>query len=303
MILRWSALAHAKVNLALYVGKRRPDGYHPVATVIQRLALHDRLEITVERDAAAELDVRVTSNLASVPADRENLAGRAVELLKPELDRAGFGNARIFIRIEKRIPVAAGLAGGSADAAAVLASLDRRLGLGIGREELLRRAAALGSDVPACLFEGATLGTGRGEHVRPVRAPVLWWVLAHPGGALLTREVYEAFDAGPSVAWNEEAELLEALKPLVDALLKNSVAEIADRLYNDLQEASCNLHRGIGPLIHRMMAEGALGAIVSGSGPTVAGLAPSAAGARRIARVLSKTGVWTWWGPGQASLA
>ena len=302
MIVRWSALAHAKINLTLRVGGRRADGYHPVATVIQRLALHDRLEIAVEKGAGRGLEILVASGAQGVPADRQNLAGRAVELLEPELARAGFGGATVRIRIQKRIPVAAGLAGGSADAAAVLASINRRLGLGLGQEELVRRAAMIGSDVPACLFEGATLGTGRGEKVRPIAAPVLWWVLAHPGGALMTREVYQAYDASRPAPVDDDGQgLAAALEPLVRALGNPAVAPIARCLYNDLQEPACRLHRGIGPLLAAMMDQGALAAIVSGSGPTVAGLAPDARSARRIARSLSEAGVWTWWGPGQAS--
>lgn len=299
MKVRISALAHAKVNLALHVGRRRPDGYHPVATVIQRLALHDRLEITLEPSASG-WQVQVASNCASVPRDRDNLAGRAVELLREELSQAGFGDARVSVRIEKRIPAAAGLGGGSADAAAVLWAIDRRLGLGIGREELARRAATLGSDVPACLYDGAVLGTGRGEKVKPVAAPVLWWVLANPGGGLSTREVYQAFDASTG-AYKSEAELEAALEPLLRALSKPTVAQISECLYNDLQEAACRLHGGIEPLMRRMAAEGALGVIVCGSGPTVAGLAADWAAARKIACSLARTGAWTWWGPGQPS--
>lgn len=305
--LRWRVRAFAKVNLALYVGARRADGYHPVATVIQRLALYDRLEISVEKRSAPGLEIRVWADVPGVPENEENLAGKAVRLLAPELARAGYGGARVTVRIEKRIPAAAGLGGGSADAAAVLESLDQRLGLGIGREALARRAAALGSDVPACLYQEATVGTGRGERVQPVAAPVLWWVLAHPGGALRTGDVYQAYDGlrpprpGPEAPGGEDERLRSAVEPLVRALSNSNVAEIANNLYNDLQEAACRLRPDIEPLLEAMMAQGALGAIVSGSGPTVAALAPSPAMAERIAAALSSGSAWTWWGPGLAS--
>ena len=194
MIAEWIQYAHAKVNVALYVGTCRPDGYHPVATVIQRLELHDRVEIRVQPRSSGILEISVSADRPEVPSGEQNLAWRAVDLLRPELEAAGYGGARIEIRLEKRIPTAAGLAGGSADAAAVLHGLNRRLGLGIGPGALMERAAELGSDVPACLVGGTLLCTGRGERVRPVSSPRLWWALANPGGELSAGDVYREFD-------------------------------------------------------------------------------------------------------------
>lgn len=307
MILQWTEAAYAKINLALRVGALRPDGYHPVATVIQRLELHDRVELRVERGdgrTAGRLEVSVTADRSGVPEGAQNLAWKAAMLLAPELEAAGYGGARIEIRLEKRIPVAAGLAGGSADAAAVLDGLNRRLGLNLDPEALMAKAAALGSDVPACLVRGTMLCTGRGERVRPLAAPRLWWVLAKPGGQLSTREVYREFDAlllAKGEAGREPQQLEAELAPLVEALTRGEVEGIASRLYNDLQEAACRRHAGIAPLLARMREAGALAALVSGSGPTVAGLTADADAACRIAGELAQEGAWVWWGAGQGS--
>lgn len=306
MIVQWTEAAHAKVNLALFVGTLRPDGYHPVATVIQRLELHDRVELRVERGEGRKgqgLEVRVSADRPGLPQGAQNLAGKAVLHLAPELEAAGYGDARVEIRLEKRIPVAAGLAGGSADAAAVLAGLNRRLGLGLDREALMAKAAALGSDVPACLVHGTVLCTGRGERVQRIPAPRLWWVLANPGGELPVGDVYREFDALISSGERESRNpgRLEAdVAPLIEALARGEAKEIAPRLRNDLQEAACRRHAGIGPLLARMREAGALAALVSGSGPTVAGLAAGAREASRIAQELAGTGAWVWWGAGLA---
>lgn len=304
MIVEWTEAAYAKINLALHVGALRPDGYHPVATVIQRLELHDRVELRVERRKAGGLEVDVTVDRSDVPAGPGNLAWKAAMLLGPELERAGYGDAKVEIRLKKRIPVAAGLAGGSADAAAVLDGLNRRLGLGVGQETLMAKAALLGSDVPACLVRGTVVCTGRGEKVRRVRAPRLWWVLANPGGALSVGDVYREFDASPAgqgAAGRQPKQLEAELLPLLAALAQGEAAAIAGALHNDLEEAALRLHAGIAPLLAGLREAGALGALVSGSGPTVAGLAADAYDARRLAGRLAQTSAWIWWGPALAS--
>lgn len=303
MTVEWIEAAHAKVNLALYVGGLRDDGYHPVATVIQRLALCDELEIRVERGSTGgNLKIRVTADRPGVPDGPRNLVWRAIELLRAELEAAGYGGGRVSVHIHKRIPVASGLAGGSADAAAVLAGLNRRLGLGLAGETLLEKAAQLGSDVPACLVDGATLCTGRGEKVRPIAAPALWWVLAHPGGALSAAEVYKEYDALWGRKPSSSCDDLESkITPLVRALAHEGVAQVARCLYNDLQEAASRLHSGIAPLLSEMRERGALNALVSGSGPTVAGMMPDAHSARQTAEALRAKGHWVWWGLSHAS--
>ncbi|HLS91432.1 MAG TPA: 4-(cytidine 5'-diphospho)-2-C-methyl-D-erythritol kinase [Limnochordia bacterium] len=302
MAVEWIEIARAKVNLALHVGGLRDDGYHPVATVVQKLALHDELVIRVEPRSSGDLAIRISADRPGVPTGPENLAWRAVELLKAELRAKGYGRAAVLIHIRKRIPVAAGLGGGSADAAAVLAGFNRRLGLGLSLEALLEKAAALGSDVPACLIDGAALCTGRGEKVRPIASPMLWWVLAHPGGRLSTADVYKAFDALREVGSSKsESDLAEEVAPLVSALACQGVAQVARYLYNDLQEAASRLHSGIAPLLAEMRAQGAINALVSGSGPTVAGVMPDARTARRAAEALQGKGFWVWWGFSHAS--
>lgn len=304
MIVEWTQAAHAKVNVALHVGECRPDGYHPVATVIQRLELHDEVQFRVARRPAGGLEIVVTADQPGVPSGKPNLAWKAANLLTPELEAAGYGDARIEIHLQKRIPVAAGLAGGSADAAAVLDGLNRRLGLSIDDETLMTRAAALGSDVPACLVGGTVLCTGRGERVRSIASLKLWWVLANPGGELSVGDVYREFDGlerAKGAAGRGPHQLEAAIRPLVDALARGDLTQVAACLHNDLQEAASRCHVGVAPLLAQMNEQGTLGALVSGSGPTVAGLVPDPATAQRIAAALAEAGHWVWWGAGLAS--
>ena len=301
--------AHAKVNLCLFVGARRPDGYHPVATVLQTLALHDDVHIAwhgFERaDPAgarfAPTRIRVTSNDVTLPQDRENLAGRAVAALVPAINRRGLAGGHVEVFIAKRIPVAAGLGGGSADAAAVLRGLNRGLMLGLSEAEMIRIAATVGSDVPGCLVGGTVFCRGRGEWVTPVPAGRLWWVLAHPGGAgLSTGAVYAEFDRRLSEALRRddlERPLGEQAPGLEEALRAGEAGRLAPYLANDLERPAMHLDPGLAALVARVRAVGAVAALVSGSGPTVAALAAGADAARELAERIRPGAAWVWWGP------
>jgi len=291
--------AYAKVNLLLLVGKKQPDGFHPVVTVLQNLALHDDVRIRVvdvSSDRGGE-PVEVTSDDPSLPGGLDNLAGRAALRY---LERSDAPPCRVSIHITKRIPVAAGLAGGSTDAAAVLRGLSR-LRPGLPRESLLEVAAELGADVPACLIGGTVLGLGRGDEVAPLESGPLWWVLANPGVQLSTASVYACYDAlRGEGAW--EAALLrrpmDELAPGFRELLARGDAEgLAGRLRNDLGEPACRLRPEVERLVRAMVESGARGAIVSGSGPTVAGLALNEAHAAEVADRLRGAAPWVWWGP------
>jgi 4-diphosphocytidyl-2-C-methyl-D-erythritol kinase len=277
----------AKVNLQLAVGPARPDGYHGVVTVYQAVSLFD--EVTVRPGDG--LRVSVTGEGAdAVPAGPDNLACRAVAALA----RATEGDSTTRgadIEIRKRIPVAAGLAGGSADAAAALVAANELWNAGLTGRELSAIAAGLGSDVPFALMGGTAVGRGRGEELTAALVSGRYhWVLAFAAGGLSTPEVYATCDRlraarGGAVAGPELS------GPLMAALRSGDAAAVGEQLSNDLQAAAVSLR----PELRRALAAGqelgAVGALVSGSGPTCMFLAASAARARDLAVSLTGTGV------------
>ena len=224
-----------------------------------------------------------------VPTDSSNLAVRAVELLRREVGV----HRPVAVHITKGIPVAGGMAGGSADAAAALVAADRLLGLGLHREELEARAAELGSDIPFCLRGGTVLGTGRGEALTTLLhpGPELHWVVATARGGLSTPQVYAELDrqramaAGPQPADEPRADAL------VDALASAEVRAVAQALGNDMQAAAIALMPGLRRTLHAGREAGALAAMVSGSGPTCVLLCDGAEHAVAVATELSGRGV------------
>ncbi|WP_347355028.1 4-(cytidine 5'-diphospho)-2-C-methyl-D-erythritol kinase [Intrasporangium sp.] len=261
--------APAKVNLELRVGPRRRDGYHDLATVFQAVSLHD--EVSVWR--SDDWQVLAAGPYAElVPTAGENIAVRAARLIaaRGEVDEA------LTIRIDKDIPVAGGMAGGSADAAATLLACDLLWGLDLDRDELGELAAELGSDVPFPLQGGNLMGSGRGERLTPVLARGSFdWVFAVSGTGLSTPEVYAEADrlrqqwrSGPPPAPRVSARLMAALR-------SGDAEALGAALGNDLQEAAFALRPELRDLCEAGIDFGALGAIVSGSGPTVAFLTAS----------------------------
>lgn len=285
--------APAKMNVHLGVGPLREDGFHGLVTVYFAVSLHD----TVTARPGEGLSLRLTGEgtgapggPGQVPGDRTNLVWRAAELL------AGAAGVRpdADLHVAKNIPVAAGLAGGSADAAATLVALDALWGTRAAREDLLGLAAELGSDVPFGLVGGIALGTGRGEQVAPVLAAAgRWhWVLGIAGEGLSTPAVYGELDrlrAGgrvPDVAEPTPAE------PVLAALRAGTAPELAAALSNDLQPAALSLRPDLRRALRAAQDAGALAALVSGSGPTVAALAPDEQGAVGLAAELAGVGVF-----------
>lgn len=270
--------APAKVNLHLSVGQRRPDGFHDLTTVFQAVGLYD--DVTLER--ADALSVQVTGEGADrVPLDESNLAVRAVRLAAAHTG----SSADIAVRIRKGIPVAGGCAGGSADAAAALVGCDALWGTGLSKDELAGLGAQLGSDVPFALHGGTALGTGRGEQLTPVLGQGSYsWVLALSGGGLSTREVYGQLDrqreTGPVGVVRSPADVMAALRS------GNAVA-LGRALGNDLQPAAVALQPSLRLLLDAARELGALGTLVSGSGPTVALLARDEAHAVHLAAELA----------------
>lgn len=275
--------APAKINLHLGVGAPRPDGFHPLLTVYQAIGLYD--DVTCAEAAGWSLDVGVADYIdaSTIPRDGHNLVDRAAGLLAEHHRQTRSG----AVRIEKTIPVAGGLAGGSADAAAALVALDRLWETETSDDDLLALAAELGSDVPFALVGGTALGTGRGELVEPLADPGTWWwvVVPDPVG-LSTPEVYRHYDRlfPGAPATPPPATLLLAALAAGDPLL------LAPALHNDLQPATFDLRPDLEKLINRGEAAGALRGLVTGSGPTCVFLCQSADHAREVAGALARPG-------------
>ncbi len=268
--------ARAKINLALDVLGRRPDGYHEVAMVMQSVALADKVTL-----AAAD-DISVTSTFADLDCGPTNLAYRAAALLR---DRCGVARG-VRITLEKNIPLAAGLAGGSTDAAAVLRGLNGLWRLGLTPAELEELGAALGSDVPFCLRGGTALATGRGELLAPLPAlPPVWVVLAKPPVAVSTAWVYGNY-RGERVAVRPDVAGMQA------CLAAGDLPGVAARLGNVLETVTVPAHPAIAALKENMREQGAMASLMSGSGPTVFGLVDDRRQAEKIAAALRRTTAW-----------
>ncbi|MDR3081135.1 MAG: 4-(cytidine 5'-diphospho)-2-C-methyl-D-erythritol kinase [Streptomyces sp.] len=271
----------AKVNVQLAVGAARPDGFHDLANVFLAVGLYDEVTVT-EAD-----ELRVTCSgpdAGQVPLDRTNLAARAALALA---ERHGRSPA-VHLHIAKDIPVAGGMAGGSADGAGALVACDALWGTNASREELLDICAELGSDVPFSLVGGAALGTGRGEKLTALEVGgTFHWVFATAGRGLSTPAVFREFDRlGEGVRIPEPA----ASHDVLDALAKGDATALAAAVSNDLQPAALSLFPDLARTLAEGRAAGALTALVSGSGPTTAFLAPDVEAAQRIAQALVASG-------------
>jgi 4-diphosphocytidyl-2-C-methyl-D-erythritol kinase len=271
-----------KVNLYLEVGDRRPDGFHELTTVFHAVSLAD--DVTV-RDADV-LSLRLLGEGAEgLPADGRNLAWQAAELMAGHVGRA----PDVDITINKSIPVAGGMAGGSADAAAVLVGMNALWELRVPRRDLHAMAARLGSDVPFALHGGTALGTGRGEELTTVLARnVFHWVLAFGAGGLSTAAVYSEVDRLRAVG---SPPRLSDPEPVLTALSAGDPHELAPLLGNDLQAAALSLEPNLRRTLRAGVEAGALAGIVSGSGPTCAFLCASADEAVAVGAELAGAGV------------
>jgi 4-diphosphocytidyl-2-C-methyl-D-erythritol kinase len=274
----------AKVNLHLGVGPLRDDGFHDLVTVYQALSLYDDVRLS----PAGELRVTTRGEgSADVPGDSTNLAARAVAEVARRADRS----PRVAIDIDKRIPVAGGMAGGSADAAGALVGAVNLWGLDIGRDELTEIAAGLGSDVPFALHGATALGTGRGEQLMPILARgEFHWVLAIARSGLSTPAVYRELDR---LRDNRADTDVAARRPddLMAALTSGDPHTVAPLLHNDLQPAALSLQPVLRRTLRAGIDAGALNGIVSGSGPTCAFLCADETSAVDVAAELSGAGV------------
>ncbi|MGW0614050.1 4-(cytidine 5'-diphospho)-2-C-methyl-D-erythritol kinase [Streptomyces sp. NPDC002788] len=271
----------AKVNVQLAVGPARPDGFHPLANVFLAVGLYDEVTVT----PADELRLTCEGPDADqVPLDRTNLAARAAEALAERYGRT----PDVHIHIAKDIPVAGGMAGGSADGAGALVACDALWETGASREELLDICAELGSDVPFSLVGGAALGIGRGEQLTPLEVGgTFHWVFAMAGRGLSTPAVFREFDR-----LGEGTDIPEpvASQELLAALAKGDPDALAAAVSNDLQPAALSLFPELAGTLAAGRAAGALAALVSGSGPTTAFLARDPASAVKVAETLRSSG-------------
>lgn len=273
--------APAKVNLQLSVGPVRPDGYHDLVTVFHALSLEDT--ITASEHSGLHLTMS-GEGAESLPLDDRNLAYRAVILLAED---AGL-EPDVAVHIEKSIPIAGGMAGGSADAAGTLVACDALWRTGYTREQLSHLAAQLGSDVPFALHGGNAIGRGRGEEITPILGRGQFhWVLALSDGGLSTPQVYARCDELRGDAPVPEADISQ---PLVQALRSGDAEQLAGALVNDLQDAALSLRPALRGLLESGIEFGALAALVAGSGPTCAFLVRDGEHALDVAVALTATG-------------
>jgi 4-diphosphocytidyl-2-C-methyl-D-erythritol kinase len=266
-------LAPAKVNYRLDVLGKRPDGYHDLRMIMQRIDLCDVVDITI----SATPGIRVTCGRDGVPDGPDNIAWRAADLL---LRDAGHADG-VEIAITKRIPVAAGLGGGSSDGAAVLMGLNELLGLGRSDIRLMEIGVQLGADVPFFIFRKTALAEGIGEQLTPVeRITPAWLVIVNPNVHVSTAWVYQNLQLTPG---RETVKLPR---------FYDSISDICAILSNDLETVTVQRFPVIADIKERLLDAGAGGALMSGSGPTVFGVFPDEAGARRAAGELARDNDW-----------
>jgi 4-diphosphocytidyl-2-C-methyl-D-erythritol kinase len=262
--------ANAKINLSLDILGKREDGFHEVAMIMQSVDLHDSLALQ-----KVQSGIHITSEAAGLPLDRSNLIWRAAQLMQETYSLGG-----IEVGLVKRIPMAAGLAGGSADAAAVLRGMNELYGLGKTLAELARLGAAIGSDVPFCVLGGTMLATGRGEVLsRLPDMPAAFVVLAKPPIAVSTAWAYQQYDASAAEAHPDNI----ALQRDIAAQDGRSLAR---KLSNVLESVTIKKYGVIAEYKEMMLAAGAAGVLMSGSGPTVFALAEDRLTAEKIMQVM-----------------
>ena len=253
-----SVKALAKINLGLDVIRRREDGYHEVCMVMQTIHLYDRLDIVKNTSG----NITLETNLAFLPTNENNLVYKAAKLL---CDEFGIKDG-IHVNLQKRIPVAAGMAGGSTDAAAVLYGVNKIFDLGLSMQDLMDRGVKIGADVPYCIMRGTALAEGIGEKLSPlppmVKCPVL---IAKPGINVSTKFVYE------NLKLNEQTYHPD-MQQLISDIKEKDLKKIASDMGNILESVTIPAYPVIAEIKEHMMAHGAVGAMMSGSGPTVFGL-------------------------------
>lgn len=262
--------ALAKINLGLDVLGKRENGYHDVRMIMQSIYLYD--EVKIEKKDMPEIEV--VSNLNFLPTGEDNIAYKAARLLQEEFKISD----GVKITLKKHIPVAAGLAGGSSNAAAVLFGMNRMFRLGLSQKSLMERGVKLGADVPYCIMRGTVLAEGIGEELHKLPAmPKCTVLIAKPPVSVSTKTVYEALDS-------KEITEHPDIDGIIEGLERQDLKKIAGCMGNVLEDVTIPMHPVIDEIKQVMKDCGALGAMMSGSGPTVFGLFESRAGARDAQR-------------------
>lgn len=281
--------APGKLNLFFEVGERQDDGYHDVASVYQAVSLYEDVWATPAPDFS--MSVTGTVDVAGVPVDDRNLALRAARMIAQRIGHAG----GVHLEIVKHVPVAGGMGGGSADAAAALLACDALWGADLGSAELQRIGARLGADVPFALMGGTAVGTGRGDRLSPALARARFdWVIVLDDGGLSTPDVYGRLDDlrtrhAPDIAPPPRSPDVDP--GVLQALRAGDAAALADRLRNDLQAAALSLRPRLREVLEQGEQAGALAGVVSGSGPTVAFLAAGPESALELQVGLTASGL------------
>lgn len=264
--------ARAKINLGLDVVKRLPNGYHQVKMVMQMIDFWD--ELTLEK---TDNGIVLTTDCGELPADENNLIWKAAKLMQEtySLKRG------LKIHLQKNIPVAAGMAGGSTDAAATMTGINRLFGLNIPRTDLMRLSVAIGADVPYCILGGTALAEGIGEELTPLPpAPPCWILVAKPDIGVSTKYVYEQLDSTPIKSHPD-------IDGMVQAIKDGSLQGILDRMENVLEAVTVPAYPVIHAIKVRMLELGAAGSLMSGSGPTVFGVYPKEDTAKEACKLLN----------------
>ena len=250
--------ARAKINLGLDVIGRRENGYHDVRMVMQTVGLYDRIIMT----RIPEEEIRIKTNIGFLPVNENNLVYKAIMLMKNKYKLDG----GIEVDLNKFIPVAAGMAGGSSDAACALFGMNRLFELNVPMKELMKLGVEIGADVPYCLMRGTALAEGRGEILTKIApCPKAWIVLAKPPVGLSTPAVYKAIDS-LNIEYHPDTD------GIIKAIKNNDIYEISSKLSNVLEEASIPMCPMIGQIKEKLLLSGAIGSLMSGSGPTVYGI-------------------------------
>ena len=255
-----SLKARAKINLGLDVLGKREDGYHEVRMVMQTIGIYDRLILT----KIPEEEIRITSNLAFLPVNENNLIYKAIKLLKDEYHFPG----GVSVDLNKFIPVAAGMAGGSTDAASTMFGVNRLFGLNLSMGKMMELGVRLGADVPYCVMRGTALAEGIGEKLtRITPVPHMWILIAKPQINVSTRLVYEQLDMGGIQKHPD-------IDGIIRAIEAQDVVRIAQSMGNVLENVTVPLYPVIETIKQDMLSHGAINAMMSGSGPTVFGIFP-----------------------------
>ena len=260
MIRHLELKAYGKINLGLDVVRRREDGYHEVRMIMQTVRVYDAIEL----NRTEEEGIRLSTNLYYLPDNENNLGYRAAKLL---MDEFGIRDG-VEIKMKKFIPVAAGMAGGSSDAAAVLFGVNMMFGLGLSKQELMERGVRLGADVPYCIMRGTALSEGIGEILTPLPPmPQCRVLIAKPAVSVSTKHVYESLNL-PSLG----AEAHPDIDAMRAAIEKKDLSGVVSQLGNVLETVTIPENPVIQTLKDKMVEMGADGSLMSGSGPTVFGL-------------------------------